>query len=126
MMGFDDELQDAVNYGYEEIILKPVRNEEFYHWFGKGIVKRPSWKHKHQRLLINYVLNDLKILQNDVELTDKIIDHCWIVLLERKFEREYIKNKLLMLFFKYISCHTFICSLSFLMLNCPKYTVTMS
>ena len=110
MMGFDTELQDAIKYGYEEITLKPVNDKDFFHWLQKAVIKRPSWIHKHTKILFNYALNELKILQNDIELNDKHIHDCWL-LLKKQFTKERIKNKLLMLFFKfcfYFSFYIFI------------------
>ena len=106
--GFDVELQDAIKYGYEEITLKPIKDNDFFHWLQKGVVDKPSWCRKHITILTNYVLNDLKIVQNDnVVLNDKHVHDCWI-LLKKQFEKESIKNKLLMLFFGCIIYHIYL------------------
>ena len=100
IMGLNDELKDAKTYGYEKIILKPHIPDKnlLKKRVDQGIIKPPTWQTKHQRILLNYVLNDLKILHSDVKLTDQHVDHCFN-LLKCQFTKEFIRDKLAMKFF---------------------------
>ena len=107
MHGFDNEYQDAILYGYEEIIFKPdtlLTHEEYVQ---RGVVKAPKWNSKWQSKLLHFALNDLKIIQNDVKFSPQIVDHCCQNICKNNFSRSFIENKVFMLFFRCIYNHLY-------------------
>lgn len=102
MLSFKELFHKAKKYGYQEIKLKPREKKDFEYYLKAGILKEPSWNYQYQKKMIQFVLVELKIMQNpNLKLTSTIINDCWDYF-GRKFGKNVIEKQLQLIFFKYI------------------------
>lgn len=100
---FKNVFDKAHKYGFQSFIIRPFEKHNFKYFYEAGVVKRPTWNHTHTRKLLNFLLSDLKIIENsDLELTEDIINRCHKDVFDEVFEMEMITNKLKLYLLKYI------------------------
>ena len=130
---FDDVLsmkgmfEEAHEYGYQEILLKPFKIQDYSYYFDIGMIKPKPWGSKNDASILSFALNELKIFQNDFTMNDineEIVLKCRRFCVDGdQYNLEFIKNKLITLLFLYIvHCFIHILMDSKWLLVCIMYT----
>ena len=91
--GFDQ----LYTYGYMAIHIKPFQQKDIDYYKKLGVVKLRSWRSRNDRELLNYVTENPAL-----QLDAKYVDECCSQKNFEHFDKDFVNNKLLILFFKYI------------------------